>query len=156
MDVKLAELLEVGFGGRLGHHFDASVVFREGDDVSDTVFAGDEHDKAVEAEGNASMRWGAEFEGLQDMTKEELLFLLVDAKDTEHFRLQIGFVDSEATAADFNAVENDIVSHRADLTVFAGLEKGGVIRAGTRERVMHGIPLLLFLVPSQEREINDP
>ena len=27
MDVKLAELLEVGFGGGLGHHFDAMVGF---------------------------------------------------------------------------------------------------------------------------------
>ena len=80
-------MLEVGFGGGLGHHFDASVVFREGDDVADAVFAGDEHDEAVEAEGNASMGRGAEFESFQDVTKEELLFLLVDAKDTEHFRL---------------------------------------------------------------------
>jgi hypothetical protein len=140
----------------LRHHLNAPVVFREGDDITDAILAGDEHDEAVEAEGDAAMRRGAEFERLQDVPEEELLFLLVDSEDTEHFRPQVGFVDSQATAADFHAVQHYIVGHGANLAVFTGLEERNVLGARAGEGMMDGVPFLLLLAPSEQRKINDP
>ena len=156
LDVKLAELLEISFCRRLGHHFYTTVVFRKGDDVADAIFAGDEHDEAVEAKGNAPVRRRAEFEGLQDVAKEELLFLLIDAKNAEHLGLKIGLMNSKATAADLDAVEHDIVGHSTDFPVFSRIEESSVIRAGTGEGVVDGIPFLFLFIPGKEREINDP
>jgi len=85
LDVELAELLEIGFGGGVGHHFHAAVVFREGDHIADAVFAGDQHHEAVEAQGNASVGRGAELEGFENMAEEELLLFGVHAEDAEHF-----------------------------------------------------------------------
>ena len=154
--MEFAELLEVGFGGRLGHHFNATVVFRKCDDIADAVLAGDQHDESVEAEGDAAVRWSAEFEGLEDMAEEELLLFFVHAEHAKHLGLEVGLVDSQAAAADFHAVENDIVSHSTDFSVFARFEEGHVIRAGTSEWMVNGIPLLFLFTPAEEREIDDP
>ena len=156
LDIKLPQLLEISLRRRLGHHLDASVVFRKRDHIANTILASNEHHEAIQAESNATVRWRAEFEGLENMAEEELLLLLVDAQNAEHFRLEIGLVDSQAATADFNTVENNIVGQSADFAIFAGLEKRDVLQARTGERMMDGVPFLLFFAPGEKRKIDNP
>ena len=64
---------------------------------------GQQHDQAVQTEGDAAVRRRAEAEGLEQMAEHEGLLVRVDAEDAEHFRLQVGLVDTDAAAADFHA-----------------------------------------------------
>ena len=52
-----------------------------------------------------------------------LLLLFVHAEHAEHFRLQIRLVNSNAAAADFDAVQDDVVGFRADFAEFLFVEQ---------------------------------
>src|SRR5262249_44216106 len=58
-DAELVELDGVDFGRRFGHQILGFGGFGEGDDFADGSFAGEEHDDAVDAEGDAAVRWRA-------------------------------------------------------------------------------------------------
>ena len=115
LDVEFAELLEFDLAGRVGHEVGALVVLREGDDLADAVLAGGEHGDAVEAEGEAAVRRGAEAEGVEDVAEFLGLFLVADAEHLEHFGLQILLVDPDGAAAEFVAIEHDVIGDGADV-----------------------------------------
>ena len=50
------------------------------------------------------MRRRAEAKGAQQMAEHRLLILVAHAEHVEHFRLQIRLVNSDAAAADLDAV----------------------------------------------------
>ena len=51
------------------------------------------------------------------MAEHRLLIFLTDAEDSEHFRLQIRLVNSDAAAADLDAIQDDVVSFGAHFGV---------------------------------------
>ena len=156
LDVDLAELLEVDFGGAVRHEVGAFVIFGEGDDFADAVFAADEHGDAVEAEGEAAVGRGAEAEGVEEVAEFFLLFFWGDAEDAEHFGLEVFFVDADGAAAEFVAVEDDVVGDGADLGVVAGFEVGKVFGFGAGEGVVDGDPGVVFGAVGEEGEVDDP
>ncbi len=85
-----------------------------------------------------------------------LLLLGVHTEHLEQLRLQIALVDADAAAAEFDAVEHDIVRDRADLGEFAGLERGHVLGLRAREGMMHGDPVVVLGRKCEQREIDDP
>ena len=156
--MEVAEL--AGFDSRraVGHEVLAAVVFREGDDVADRLGSGQEHDDAVETEGDAAVRRSTEAKGIEDVAEEIGLFLRGDTEGVEHVALEIAFVDSEAAAAEFDAVENDVVGDGAEgREVGAGggelLDVVGM-RAG--EGVVDGVPLVIFGREGEEGELRNP
>lgn len=156
LDVEFAELFEVDVGGAVGHEVDGFVVFREGDDFADAVLATGEHGDAVEAEGEAAVRWGAKAEGVEEVGELLLLLFGADAKDGEHFFLEFAFVDPDGAAAEFVAVEDDVVGFGADFAIFTGFEERDVFRFGAGEGVVDGDPGLVFGGEGEQWEVNDP
>jgi len=154
--VQVAELPRVHGAGRAGHQLLAAIVFREGNDVANRVGSGDEHDEAVDAEGDAAVGRRAEAEGVQQMPEERLLVGLADPERGEHLPLQIGLVDSQAAAAEFESIEDDVVGDRADAGEFTGFEFGKVPGHRPGEGVVNGVPAVFLGVPAQERKLGDP
>src|SRR5690606_41035355 len=56
LQAQLIELLRLDRGGCLEHDVDAALVLRESDDVADALLAGEDHDRAVDAEGDTAVR----------------------------------------------------------------------------------------------------
>src|SRR5436190_10152319 len=104
LDSQIAELALIDIGGRLRHEVYPAIIFRKGHHVADRLFAADEHDQSVEAEGDPAMRRRSEPEGAEQMPEHRLLLLRVDAKDAEHLLLQFRFVNSDAATTDLDSV----------------------------------------------------
>ncbi len=65
-DVEFFQLLLGDGGGRVGHEVDGFGGFGEGDDFAQAGRAGEQHDDAVEAEGDAAVRRRAVFERVEE------------------------------------------------------------------------------------------
>src|SRR5207237_5486079 len=109
------ELLRVDWRGSLGHEALGLLRFRKGNDVADRVGPAEEHDKAIQTEGDAAMRRRAVFQGFQQEAKFRRRFLLADSKKVEELALDIAPVDADAATADLIAIEHHIISLRASL-----------------------------------------
>ena len=70
-------------------------------------------------------------------------------------RLQRGVVNPDAAAADFAAVQHEVVGLCAHRAGFA-LELVDVLVVRRRERMVHRIPAAVVLVVLEQREIGDP
>ena len=53
----------------MGHQVHATIVFWEGHDIADRFGAADEHDEAIEAEGDSAVRRRAKAQPAQQMTE---------------------------------------------------------------------------------------
>ena len=58
----------------------------------------------------------------KQMTEERLSIFWTDAERFEHFLLQLGLVNPDAAAADLDAVQNNVVSFRADFAKLLVIE----------------------------------
>ena len=79
-----------------------------------------------------------------------------DPKRFEHFFLQLRFVDSHAAAADFNAVQHNVVSLGANLGKFLRLKQRHVLGFRSSEWMMHRVPFVFVRTPFEKRKICDP
>ena len=64
-------------------------------------------------------------------------------------------MNTNRAAAEFDAVHHDVVMLAANF-FRVGLEQRDVLRHGRGERMMAGIPAVLFLIETEQREIDDP
>ena len=90
------------------------------------------------------------------MTKQFLLLFGVNAEHLKHFGLQILFVYSDTTAADFDTVKHYIVRLGSHFSVFARIQETEVLPFWAREWVVHRAPLVLRRIKSQQWKIQDP
>ena len=112
-------------------------------------------DQAVQAERDAAVRRRAVLERVEEEAEPQLRVLVADAEQRKIALLKRRVVDTDAAAADLDAVEHDVVRLREHL---AGFSSSTVHVLSTRrgERVVHGDPPLLLLVPLEEREVGHP
>src|ERR1051326_899670 len=90
------------------------------------------------------------------MSKLRLPSFGTDPERFEHFVLQLRLIDSHAAAADLHAVQNDVIGLGANLRKFFRFKQPHVLRFGTRERIMHPVPLVFLRPPFNKREVCDP
>ena len=69
--------------------------------------------------------------------------------------LDVGLVDADGAAAEFGAVDDDVVVLAANFLGF-GFEEWDVVRDGGSKRMVAGVPAVLFFVEAEEGEIDDP
>ena len=105
------------------------------------------HDDAVEAEGQAAVRGGAVLERVQEEAELVALLLLVDAEELEDAGLLLRGMDTDGAAAEFAAVEHEVVGEagdRGDPVAVAGGE--GLLAAvgGGGEGVVQRVPAACF------------
>lgn len=155
-DVEVLELLVGGWAGGAGHEILALLCFWEGYDVTDAGGAVDEGTHTVEAEREAAVWWGAVLEGFQHVAEAGLDDFGVDLEDVfEDALLEILLVDTDGSAADFHAVEHDVVGLGADF-VRAFFEEVHVLGDGRGEGVVRCGVLASFLVLEHEGEVRYP
>src|SRR5688500_17374828 len=102
------------------------------------------------------MRRRAETERAQQMPELRLLLRIGYSEDFEQSFLQIRFVNPQRAAANFNAVQDDIVGFGTDFSEFAALEERKVLGVRTRKRMMHGVPFIVGGAEREQRKIDYP
>ena len=129
-NAQLVELVAVDFAGGFGHEVDGGGGFGEGHDFADGFFAGEEHDDAVHAESNTAVGRGAVGEGVEEEAEAAAEKFFREAQGFEEALLNVLAVDSNAAGAEFDAVEDEVVTLGAD---FPG-PTAAAARARTRTR----------------------
>src|ERR1044072_2039169 len=103
------------------------------------------------------MRRSSESQRAQQMPEHRLSIFGGDPEHAEHFVLQRRLMNSNAASADFDPIENNVVSFGADLRKFRlVVEQRDVFSFRSGERMMHCIPFVFFRAPKQQWKIVDP
>src|SRR3990172_3695071 len=153
-----AEFLELhGIHRRRGTCHEAlnPLRLREGDHLADRVGPRQQHDEAVEPEGDPPMGRGAEFEGLQEEPEPLPRLLRAEPKGIEHLLLSLPVVVSDAAATQLVAIDHEVVRlgpHRLG----GALEQGEILVHGGGEGVVERYEPLFLLAVLQEGKIGDP
>ena len=101
------------------------------------------------------MRWGSVSESVQQEAKPLFRFFLFDPDEVKNFLLHDRVVDADTAAGRFVAVADQVVRlgpHAARV----GVELAQVLDVGVAERVMLGLPAVLFGAPGIKRKLNNP
>ena len=83
--------------------------FGEGDDFSDILLAGHQHENAIQPGRNSGVRRRSVLQGLDEVAVPLLDLLGSDVQDFQHLLLNIPAMDSDAAAANLYAVDDEIV-----------------------------------------------
>lgn len=153
--LQFVELFRVEFARGVEHDVTSAVVLREGDAVADGVELGEDAHEAVETESKAGVRRSAILEGVDEEAELDHGLLRCESEDAEHLLLQLAVVDTEAAAADLDAVADEVVSLGAHLFGML-VEQRNVVRVGHGEGVVCGHEALFLVAPLEEREVDNP
>ncbi len=69
-----------------------------------------DHDQTIDPEGEASMRWRAVLESLEEPAEASLGGFLIYPQNLEDLSLHVWVVDPDGTAAQLHPIEHDVVS----------------------------------------------
>ena len=154
--MQFLELLRRDRRRALGHEVLALLGLREGDDVADARRAAEQRHHPVEAERNAAVGRRAEGEGLEHVAEPAFHDIGRDFQHVlEDFLLQRRLVDPDRAAAEFHAVEHDIVMLAAD-PLRVAVEERRILRHRSGERMVRRHVAVLRLVMAHQGKIHDP
>ena len=114
LEAKLAELLVADGGRCVDHEVDGFGGFGEGDDFAEGLGSGEDHDDAVEAEGDAAVRRCAVLERVEEEAEAGLGFFVRHTQRAEDLGLDVLAMDTDGAGAELGAVEDDVVGEGAD------------------------------------------
>src|SRR5260370_23695504 len=120
LDVELFELRGIDRARRAEHKVLVALGLWKCDDVADVLRARDSHHQAVDARGDATMRWHAVLEGVEQVPELREDPFAAHSKNLEDALLQSTLVDTDAAACDLQTVDDAVVSasaHRIRLRV---------------------------------------
>ena len=114
-----------------------ALCFGKGNHVANGLGTGHQSDDAVQTKSQATMRWGAVLQSVEQEAEFELRFFGRDLQSVKYFLLHVGAVNTHRTTANFPTVQDHVIAfgnallgccdHPVFVTVFGGCE-----------RVMHG------------------
>ena len=145
----------VTVGGRVGHEVDGLGGLWEGNHFAQAGRAGQQHDDAIEAEGDAAVRRRAVLERVEEEAEALAGFLFTDAERREDLLLHIFAMDADGAGAKFQAVHRQVVAVGADRGRIAD-EVGHVGFVGRGEGMMRGHPLAAGEIVLEHGEVDDP
>ena len=144
LKTKLSKLARLGRAWRAHHQVLAAVILWESDHIANVFGARREHDQTIHAKRDPAMGRRSKLKRLEKVRKEKLLPVGINAERFEHPGLQIALMNSNAPASDLNAVQDNVVGLRTNLSELACFQSGDIFALGASERVMHGIPFLFL------------
>jgi hypothetical protein len=156
LQAQVAKLSGLGSARRTHHQIFSAVILWKSDDVTNVVGPHHEHDEAVDAQGDATVRRRAKSEGLEKVWEEQSLLIGRNAKHLEHPRLQVAFMNPDAAATDFDAIEDNIIGLGPDFAQLSSFQQWDVFTPRTGEGMMHRIPFLFLGAVSQKRKVHHP
>src|SRR5450759_1418146 len=154
-DVQVAQLSFIHGTGRLGQQTLRALRLGEGDHVADGFRTGHHGHDTIQPERQATMRWRAVLQCVEQETKLELRFFRADVERAEHLRLHRLLMDTDRAATDFRTVQGEVVGLRQTFARIAFQQRKMFVLGGG-ERVMASVPTLGFLVVFEHREIHHP
>ena len=102
------------------------------------------------------MRRCAVFERVEHVAEAQFRFF---RRDREQFfedgLLHVGLMDTDRAAAEFDAIHDDVVMLAANFFRIS-FQQRDVFRDGCGERMMAGIPAVLFAIKAEQRKFDDP
>src|SRR6185436_11012017 len=141
--------------GRAAHGVHGTSCLWKRDDVANRLLTGQNHDQAIQAERDASMRRRSV---LQRLEKEPELFAslgIAEAEDIEDPRLNIAAMDSDGTAANLRAVQHKIVRFGTNVGGVR-LQDAKVFVHGRSKWMMAGYPSVFFRRELEQRKVHHP
>ena len=154
-DRKFDQLLGFHRAGGFGHEVGAALRLGERDHIPDRLAVEHEHDQAVESQRDAAVGGGAEAEGVEEEREFALGILRGNAQQAEDFALDFLLVDTDGAAADFDAVEHDIVRLGVDARG-VDVEQRQILILGGGEGMVLGDVALRAGIVVEAGEVNDP
>src|SRR5512135_1135644 len=152
---QLAQLARFDGGRRVSQHANRALAFWKSDHIAQRLGAAQEHCETIDTEGDAAMGRRAETQRLKEKPELRCRFVRADAHQAEDFFLQFHLVDTNAAAADLNAVKRQVVGFRARLRRIA-VEQREVVVQRRRKRMMQSDVALFFGIEFHQRKIDDP
>src|SRR3990172_6124103 len=152
--VELRHLLRRYLARSAGHRVRGALGLGEGHRLSDIVLLGKERHRAVDPRGEAAVGRRTVLERLQHMPEPALRLLRPDSKYAEHLLLHLPPVYTNAAAAQFPAAADQVIGaamYRAGIA----LQKVHLLRPRLGERVRHGVPALILVVPLEQGQVVD-
>jgi hypothetical protein len=101
-------------------------------------------EQEAQSQRDPAMGRRSKLKRLEKVRKEKLLPVGINAERFEHPGLQIALMNSNAPASDLNAVQDNVVGLRTNLSELACFQAGDIFALGASERVMHSIPFLFL------------
>src|SRR5687767_15044199 len=117
--------------------------------------AGKQHRNSVEAERDATMRWRAGAQRLEQEAEPNARFGFVDAQQCKDTALHPLVMNANASAAELGTVHDDIICECANCPRLR-IEHCDVIRVRSCERMMHCCKLSRPGVEAEKRKVSDP
>ena len=154
-DADFAELPVADFRGRFTHEVRAFRRLGERDDVADGGLARENHDHAVEPQGDTAVRRSPVFERVQEEPEASAGLVVAHAERGEDFGLDVAAMNTYGAGAEFDAVEHEIVRFRA-ATGWVGGQFFDVFVLHASERMMSGNPPFVLAIPFEHGKINHP
>src|SRR5260370_510927 len=156
-DSELVELVFVNIGWGLGHQILGGGGFRKGDDFADGPFAGEEHDYAVDTEGDAAVRRSAIGQGIEEEAETVPELLLGKTERSEKALLYILAVDTTPDRAELVFIKHDVIAFGANLAApRLVLQFVQVFFNNTGEGMLGTDPGFVGLTPLEERKAGEP
>jgi subtilase family serine protease len=154
-NVQFLQLLVGDGGGGFGHEVDGLGGFGEGDDLAQAGCAGQQHDDAVQAEGNAAVGRGAVFESFEEEAEAGAGLFVADAERLEDLMLHVFAMDADGAGAELEAVHCQVVAVGANTGRIAH-QVGHVGLVGRGEGMVRRHPFAVAQVVLEHGEIDDP
>ena len=109
LDRQLAELVFVDGGRGAAEQVGCLLCLGKGNHVADVVLAGEDHDPAIQSQGDTAVWWCPVSESLQQEPEPLLGFLCLDPQQIEDGLLDVGVMDTNAAATGLVAVADQVV-----------------------------------------------
>ena len=115
----------------------------------------EDHHQPVEPQRDSAVRRSAVFERFEQEPEAAARFFLAEAERGENLRLHVAAMNTNGARAEFGAVQHQVVRFGAAAGGVGG-QLFDILVVHRRERMVRGVPALLFLVPFEHRKIDDP
>src|SRR5260370_31095166 len=109
-DSELVQLIFINRRRRIGHQILGGGGCGEGDHFADRFFAGEEHDHAVDAEGDAAVRRSAIRQRVEEKAEPAAKLLFAKAERPEETLLNVLAVDSNAAGTELVAIQHELTA----------------------------------------------
>ena len=130
-----------------GEEVGARLRLRVGDHLADVLLPGKDRHQAIDAEGEAGMRWCPVAERVEQEAEPALRLLGADPERVEDPRLDVPSVDSDAARSQLPPVEDEVVGLRTH-GEGDGVEERQVLLVRHGERVMGRLRVPAASTPS--------
>src|SRR6185369_17057393 len=123
--------------------------------IANRCLTGKQHHQPIKPECQASVWRSAVFQGFEEEPETMLCLLVRESERLEDLGLNVAAMDTNGSRAEFDTVQDHIIRLSAASRWVAD-QLVEILVMHRCERVMRGVPALIFFVPLEHREVHHP